>query len=213
MPPYTRGVVAVPELPEPLVRAVDAEGRLPAALEALGPVAGRDVAVLDATTGPGPRRMLALGAWVRTAPTMTLEGLPDASADVLVAWRTGFWPTADDWRSDIVGAHRVLRDAGRLLVVKDYGRDDVTPLLGDAERARQLVSFSHPKGPFLGTGFRVRVLHCWWRWESLEDATTELVATFGEEGRSVARTMRRPRLSYKVAVYHVDAAQLAGMAA
>ena len=195
------------------MRAVDAEGRLPAALEALGPVAGRDVAVLDASGGPGPRRLLALGAWVRSAPTGTLVSLPDASADVLVAWRTGFWPTSDAWHTDLVEAGRVLRGEGRLLVVKDYGRDDVTLLLGDEGRARQLVSFSHPKGPFLGAGFRVRVLHCWWRWESLEDAAEELAATFGDEGRVVARTMRRPRLSYKVAVYHLDASLLAGMPA
>jgi hypothetical protein len=195
------------------VRAVDAEGRLPAALEALGPVAGRDVAVLDASDGPGPRRLLALGAWVRTPPAGALGRLPDASADALVAWRTGFSPADDDWQDDLAQAGRVLRGDGRLLVVKDYGRDDVTPLFGDEVRARQLVSYSHPKGPFLGSGFRVRVLHCWWRWETQDEATAELAALFGDAGRSIAQGMRRPRLSYKVAVYHADASQLAGMAA
>lgn len=195
------------------MRAVDAEGRLPAALDALGPVAGRDVAVLDATDGPGPRRLLALGAWVRTAPAGILARLPDASADVLVAWRTGFFPSADDWRDDLAQAGRVLRGDGRLLVVKDYGRDEVTPLFGDEVRARELVSYSHPKGPFLGSGFRVRVLHCWWQWETHEDAAAALGTWFGETGRSIAEGMRRPRLSYKVGVYHADASQLAGMAA
>ncbi|MET0771659.1 MAG: hypothetical protein ABWZ82_01130 [Candidatus Limnocylindrales bacterium] len=202
-----------PQLPEPLVRAVDAEGRLPAALEALGPVTGRDVAVLDATDGPGPRRLLALGAWVRTASAGALGGLPDASADVLVAWRTGFFPADAGWHDDLAQAGRVLRAAGRLLVVKDYGRDEVTPLFGDEVRARELVGYSHPKGPFLGSGFRVRVLHCWWRWETQEEAATELDAWFGEAGRAAAQGMRRPRLSYKVAVYHADASQLAAMAA
>jgi hypothetical protein len=202
-----------PQLPEPLVRAVDVEGRVPAALEALGPVTGRDVAVLDALDGPGPRRLLALGAWVRTPPDGALGGLPDASADVLVAWRTGFYPLGDGWRDDLAQAGRVLRGAGRLLVVKDYGRDEVTPLFGDEVRARRLVSYSHPKGPFLGAGFRVRVLHCWWRWETQDEAAHELAAWFGDVGRSVAQAMRRPRLSYKVAVYHADASQLAGMAA
>jgi hypothetical protein len=202
-----------PQLPEPLVRAVDAEGRLPAALEALGPVTGRDVAVLDTTGGPGPRRLLALGAWVRTPPDGALDRLPDASADVLVAWRTGFLPAAEGWDHDLTQAGRVLRDDGRLLVVKDYGRDEVTPLLGDEVRARRLVSYSHPKGPFLAKGFRIRVLHCWWQWTTQEEATAELGTWFGDAGRSVAQGMRRPRLSYKVAVYHADAAQLAGMAA
>ncbi|MEZ4596331.1 MAG: hypothetical protein R3C32_05485 [Chloroflexota bacterium] len=202
-----------PQLPEPLVRAVDPEARLPAALEALGPVVGRDVVVLDASDGPGPRRLLALGAWVRNPSDGALAGLPDASADAIVAWRRGFSPDDRRWREDIAQAGRVLRAGGRLLVVKDYGRDEVTPLLGDDARARRLVSFSHPKGPFLQAGFRVRVLHCWWRWETLEEATAELGRAFGDEGRSVARGMRRPRLAYKVAVYHADASALTGMAA
>jgi hypothetical protein len=195
------------------VRAVDAEGRLPAALQALGPVMDRDVAVLDDVGGPGSRRLLALGAWVRSAPDTGLGGLPDGSADVLVAWRRGFSPVSDEWQADLAEAGRVLRGEGRLLVVKDYGRDEVTALLGDEARARELVSFSHPKGPFLGAGFRVRVIHCWWHWGSLEEATQELVATFGEEARPVAEAMRRPRLSYKVAVYHADASLLSGPAA
>jgi hypothetical protein len=205
--------VGEPQLLEPIARAVDPEARLPAALEALGPVAGRDVAVLDASAGPAPRQLLALGAWVRIAPDGSLGGLPDASADVLVAWRRGFSPVDEGWHDDIAQAGRVLRVGGRLLVVKDYGRDEVTPLLGDAARARQLVTFSHPKGPFLRAGFRVRVLHCWWRWETLEEAAFELDRAFGDEGRAVAQAMRRPRLAYKVAVYHADASALSGMAA
>lgn len=202
-----------PQLLEPFVRAVDREARLPAALEALGPVTGRDVAVLDASDGLGARRLLALGAWVRTAPHGSLDALPDASADVLVAWRRGFRPDAEDWRDDLAQAGRVLRGGGRLLVVKDYGRDDVTSLLGDDARARRLITFSHPKGPFLGAGFRVRVLHCWWRWETLEEATQALSGSFGEEGRAVAGGLRRPRLAYKVAVYHADVSTLSATAA
>lgn len=195
------------------MRAVDPEARLPAAIEALGPVMGRDVAVVDALDGPGPRRLLASGAWVRTAPYDALDLLPDASADVMVAWRTGFSPVADSWGADLSHAARVLRAEGRLLVVKDYGRDEVTRLLGDDERARQLIAFSHPKGPFLQAGFRVRVLHCWWRWETLEAAERALWGAFGDEGRAVARGMRRPRLAHKVAIYHADASLLGGMAA
>lgn len=195
------------------MRAVDPEARLPAAIEALGRVAGRDVAVLDTSDGPGSRRLLALGAWVRATPDGSLGGLPDDSADVVVAWRHGFSPIAAEWHEDLAQAGRVLRREGRLLVVKDYGRDEVTGLLGDDERARQLVAFSRPKGPFLGAGFRVRVLHCWWRWDTLEEAASELARMFGERGRVVAAGMRRPRLAYKVAVYHADAALLTGPAA
>ncbi len=98
------------QLPEPFVRAVDPERRLPAALESLGPVAGRDVAMLDAPDGPGRRRLLALGAWVRCAPDGSLGDLPDASADVLVAWRQGFSPASEAWPHDLAEAGRVLRE-------------------------------------------------------------------------------------------------------
>ena len=157
--------------------------------------------------------MLALGAWVRCAPDGSLGGLPDASADVLVAWRQGFSPASEAWPHDLAEAGRVLREEGRLLVVQDYGRDEVTRLLGDEERARQLIAFSHPKGPFLAAGFRVRVLHCWWSWGSLEEAAEALGESFGAAGREVAAGMRRPRLAYKVAVYHADVSQLMDAAA
>ena len=58
-------------------------------------------------------------------------------------------------------------------------------------------------GPFLTGGFRVRVVHCFWEFESpgggdrLPDASA-----FGEAGAAVAATLKRPRLSYNVAVYH-----------
>ncbi len=197
-----------PQLLEPLVRVIDADGRLPAAIAALGPVASRDVAVLDDAVGPGPRRLLELGAWVRVAPGSSLRQLSDASADVIVAWRQGFMPTTDHWHDDLAQAARVLRADGRLIVVKDYGRDDVTPLLWDEARARDLVSFSRPKGPFLAAGFRVRVIHCWWRWDTLEQAAQALGRSFGAPGLAVAQGMRRPRLAHKVAVYHADAPML-----
>jgi hypothetical protein len=203
--------VAEPPLRPPLLRAVDPEGRLPAAIEALGRVGGRDVAVLDEPDGPAARRLLALGAWVRVGPDGSLSGLPDGSADVLVAWRHGFRPGSVRWQDDLEQAARVLRPHGRLLVIHDYDRDDVTPLLGGDERARDLVAWSRPKGPFLGSGFRIRVLHCWWSWDTLEDAGEALEKAFGPAGGAIAAGLRRPRLAHKLAVYHADAAQLAGI--
>ena len=64
-------------------------------------------------------------------------------------------------------------------------------------------SWSQRSGPFLGNGFQVRVIHCFWTFESIDDATDFLAAAFGEAGRR-SRAMTRPRLSYNVAVYHRD---------
>ena len=63
--------------------------------------------------------------------------------------------------------------------------------------------WSHRGGPFLRDGtFRIRVLHCFWTFPSLEDAREILVDQFGERGEVVAAAMKRPRLSWNVAVYH-----------
>ena len=47
---------------------MDAEARIPAALETLGPVADRDVAVLAPDDGELTSQLLGLGGWVRALP-------------------------------------------------------------------------------------------------------------------------------------------------
>jgi hypothetical protein len=100
-------------------------------------------------------------------------------------------------------AGALLRPGGRLLVIQDYGRDDVWGLL-PAVHERQ-VAWSQRKGPFLGDGFRIRVIHCWWTFESIEQARDLLGAVFGDAGVEVAEKMKRLRLEYSIAVYHRSA--------
>ena len=71
-------------------------------------------------------------------------------------------------------------------------------------RARQ-VEWSQRRGPFLGAGYRVRVIHCWWTFESTDQARELLGAAFGEPGVQLAGQMKRPRLEYQVAIYHRSA--------
>jgi hypothetical protein len=87
-------------------------------------------------------------------------------------------------------------------VVHDYGRDDVSQLLDDEAREREQVAWSRRDGWFLLHDFKMRVLHCWWTFESLEAAHDLLVGAFGPSGTAVVSEMRRPRLEYKVAIYH-----------
>jgi hypothetical protein len=189
---------------------VDVEGKLTAALEDLGPVACRDVVLLDAGRGFRERQLAEIGARVTAVSfpdpadeadaLARLAGLPAGEADVVVApWSELATPGSPL----IVAAERLLRPGGRLLLVHDYGRDDVWNLLPD--RRARLVEWSQRRGPFLGAGFRVRVIHCWWTFESIERARELLVAGFGELGGAEADTMRRPRLEYQVAIYHRSA--------
>ncbi len=191
-------------LPDPLAQrlraAADAEGKIVRALEALGPLSGRDVALLGVPAGPLRDRLAATGIRPRhlAASEPARLGLPDSSVDVVIALWGAFDGASE---ADLSEADRVLRPGGRLLVVHDYGRDDVSSLADAA--APQYREWSHRMGPFLrGGGFRIRVLHCFWTFPSVEDGQAFLAEAFGERGTALGAAMRRPRLSWNVAVYH-----------
>jgi hypothetical protein len=177
--------------------AIDREGKLDRALESLGPVAGRDVVAVD----PGPAqaaRWIAAGARLTAVPSLVREGpsLPDRSADTIVSPWAGFQGVDPD---EIAAADRILRPAGRLLVVHDYGRDDLASLRGDQP---EYGAWTRRDGPFLSNGFRVRVVHCFWTFDDLEIARSVVEEAFGPAGRAFAPGMKRPRLSWNIAVYH-----------
>lgn len=202
--PYTPRLVADlpldlgPALAERLARALDVEGKIPRALEALGPVGGRDVVLVDGAAGIRARQLADLGARVShvAADGDRAFDAPDASADVLVACWSAFRGDAPE---QMAHAERILRPGGRLLVVHDYGRDDLALIRGDQP---EYGPWSRRDGPFLGRGFKIRVVHCFWTFDSIDDASGFLDEAFGEAGRPVAEAMRRPRLSYNIAVYH-----------
>lgn len=182
-----------------LASALDVEGKILRGLEALGPVADRDVLLIDGAGSAVAGGLGDLGARVRHHPVaMTCRtDLPEASVDVIVGLWSAFRGVDP---AEVAEADRILRPAGRLLVVHDYGRDDVSRLLDPARP--EYGAWSNRAGPFLTGGFRVRVLHCFWTFESPEATTEFLVDAFGEAGAGVAATLKRPRLSYKVAIYH-----------
>ncbi len=193
---------AAPGLAERLFACLDVEGKIPRALDALGPIAAREVLLIDGPDDPAPRRseqLAGLGGQVRTASITDDGRLPDAedgSADVVVGlWSTFRAPDA----ACLAEVDRVLRPDGRLLVLLDYGRDDVSRLRGDLP---EYGLWSRRDGPYLANGFRVRVIHCFWTFASLDEARSFLVDAFGEAGRTFGETLNRPRLSYNVAVYH-----------
>jgi hypothetical protein len=186
------------DLADRLESALDAEGKILRGIDALGPVADRDVLLVDGAGSPIARGIEALGARVRhhkpAAPFAT--DLPDGSMDVVLGLWSAFRGVDAAEQAE---ADRILRPGGRLLAVHDYGRDDVSRLFHDRP---EYGAWSHRNGPFLAAGFRVRVLHCFWTFESQEATTAFLVDAFGPPGAEVASTLKRPRLSYNVAIYH-----------
>ncbi|HEY2916826.1 MAG TPA: methyltransferase domain-containing protein [Candidatus Limnocylindrales bacterium] len=188
-----------PHLAADLREAFDPEAKIARALEALGPVAGRDVAVVDAAGSPVIEAIRERGARVTHVPASQPLRLPfdEAAVDAVVGLWSAFRGPAPDALAEV---DRVLRPEGRLLVVHDYGRDDVSRLF-EPDRP-EYGAWSQRNGPFLRGGFRVRVVHTFWVFDTLEAAAAFLAAAFGERGEAVASTLRRPRLTYNVAVYH-----------
>jgi hypothetical protein len=192
----------VPVLAARLSNAFDIEGKLPRALEALGPLAGRRMAVLDVPGTPWGERLRAAGL----EPLMIPAGEPgaplrveaaDGSIEVLATLWTGFRGVDP---GDLAEADRVLAPGGRLLVVHDYGRDDVSALR--EPDAPEYTTWSRREGPFLrDNGFKIRVVHCFWTFDSLEAAAAGL-ELFGQRGAAVTARLKRPRLAWNVAVYH-----------
>lgn len=183
-----------------LLRAVDAEGKIPRALEAHGPFADRDV-VLFGASPERARWLTEAGARVTIVAEPAGPGHwpPAAGADVVVA----FWAVFDgpDRAEQLTQAQRLLRPDGRLLVVLDYGRDDLDVVRGP-ERTASLVDWSRRDGWFLSRGFRVRVIHTFWHFETIEKGGELLRAAYGPAAEPAISRLRRPRLAHNVALYH-----------
>jgi hypothetical protein len=155
------------------------------------------VLLVDGSAGLRAGQLADAGARItHVRETPEIGDLEPESADAVVGWWSSFRGVEP---GDLDLVDRVLRPGGRQLVVHDYGRDDVSRLRGDLP---EYGLWSRRDGPFLNAGFRIRVLHCWWTFPSLEAASAFLSDAFGEPGTLVAASLKRPRLSYNVAIYH-----------
>ena len=203
---------------------IDVEGKLPRTLEALGPIGQRDVALVDAAGAWQARQLLGLGGRVvALAPadraevlrtelsseigagavkiavgTPVASGLTGGSVDAVVSFWSAFRGGSPE---EVAEAERILRPGGRLLLVHEYARDDLARLW-PAERSRELVAWSRRDGWFLGHDFKIRVIHAFWTFPDLATLREMGEVLFGPEVAPLLADLRRPRLSWKLVVYH-----------
>jgi hypothetical protein len=203
---------------------IDVEGKLPRTLEALGPIGGREVVLVGAAGRWQARQLLGAGARVvAVAPLDRAEvlrrelspeiatgavtvsagmpvetGLADGSADAVISFWSAFRGGS---LAEVAEAERILRPGGRLLVVHEYARDDLARLW-PAERSNELVAWSRRDGWFLGHDFKVRVVHAFWTFPDLDTLREIGEAVFGSGAAPLLADLRRPRLSWKLVVYH-----------
>jgi SAM-dependent methyltransferase len=214
-----------------LVAAFDADAKIPRALDALGPVAGRDVVLVDADRGYRARQLAVLGARVTAllAPVGGEDGAPaadraaglrDAVADlgesvsvaVGDAGATGLPDGCADavvafWTAYRPPADAAVAEADRIL--RPGGRLLVVHDYGRDDHVRaepaiaeETLAWSRRDGWYLTHGFRVRVIHAFWTFADADEARELLAAAFGEAGSALADGLARPRISHNVAVYH-----------
>ena len=189
-----------------LALVVDRDAKIPRALVQLGDVADRDVVVLRADGDIRASQLRAAGARVTSSADDGHELRP-ACADVVVRCWGESGAVAIPEAAGMAGAERLLRPGGRLLIVADYGRDDVARLRPEGETPEVYRALRARDAAFAERGFKLRVIHGWWTFDSLEDAAAFLAEAFGPRGAEVATAMHRPRLSHKVVIYHRGAVE------
>jgi hypothetical protein len=123
------------------------------------------------------------------------------SADIVVGLWSALQAVEGTSEADLA-LLRLARPGGLVMLVRDYGRDEIgvltsaTPIRSDPSPTPGRLEM-----PFLERGWKVRVIHCFWTFSSLDEARA-FVAMFGEPGRQVAARLTRPRLSHNLALIH-----------
>jgi ubiquinone/menaquinone biosynthesis C-methylase UbiE len=204
-----------------MAQAIDPEERIPAAMQTIAPI--EDRVLLDVGAGVGDRAILyaRLAAHVfalepdpdalpilrgriksSQAENVTVvpggaEAIPleDNCADVAYAtWAYFFGAGSEPGLQEV---ERVVRPGGDLVVVQNYGHDELSRFWAPMERE---CEYWPPW--FAEHGFSCQVVDTTWRFHSQDKALAVLEFLWGEQARAYVLEHNRLEFDYKVAIYH-----------
>jgi SAM-dependent methyltransferase len=209
------------ELMGMLQQAIDPDGRIPAAIQAMVPLEGRSLLEVGAGAGDRSLQYARVASQVyaleqdarlyrmlrgriksaRLANVTPLLGGPtaipldDGSVDIVYALWTGQFGTGGE--PGLRTAERVVRPAGHVIVAENYGRDDLSELWTAAEAECE----TWPPW-FEARGYGCQVVETWWRFQQPEDAQSVIEALWGARARERLASTGQRELRYRVALYH-----------
>lgn len=205
-----------------MAQAIDPEGHIPAAVQAVAPIKGRVLLDIGAGVGdrtiqyaqqaahvyalePDPKALPILRGRIKSSGAANVTVVPAGAGEIplegncldvaYATWAYFFGPGSEPGLREV---QRVTRPGGDVAVVQNYGHDELSRFWASFEDECQ----TWPPW-FADQGFACQVVDTVWRFTSPTEALAVLEFLWGERARAYVLDTDKAEFGYKVAVYHL----------